>query len=103
MTARANIDINDPRLTAYALGELPEHEASDLAAAVAAIMTVSTLLGGGSSVQAAAVLERLNEQIEPMKKAAEPVRARWIADMKEKGIDGEALIKQANELIDKYQ
>ena len=37
------------------------------------------------------------------KKAAEPVRARWIADMKEKGIDGEALIKQASELIDKYQ
>ena len=35
--------------------------------------------------------------------AAEPVYADWIAEMKEKGIDGEALIAEAKELIAKYE
>ncbi len=37
------------------------------------------------------------------KEAAAPVREEWLADMKTKNIDGEALIKQADELITKYQ
>ena len=36
------------------------------------------------------------------KAAAEPVVARWIADMNDKGIDGEALIEQAKTLIEKH-
>ena len=36
------------------------------------------------------------------KAAAEPVVARWIADMNDKGIDGEALIEQAKALIEKH-
>lgn len=34
--------------------------------------------------------------------AAQPVYGDWIAEMKEKGIDGEALISEAQELIKKY-
>lgn len=34
--------------------------------------------------------------------AAQPVYAEWIAEMKDKGIDGEALISEAKELIKKY-
>tara|TARA_R110000764_G_scaffold204944_1_gene290201 strand:+ start:6147 stop:7175 length:1029 start_codon:yes stop_codon:yes gene_type:complete len=36
------------------------------------------------------------------KEAAQPVVARWVADMDSKGIDGQALIDQAKGLIDKY-
>ncbi|MBM2293948.1 TRAP transporter substrate-binding protein [Sulfitobacter pseudonitzschiae] len=36
------------------------------------------------------------------KDAAQPVVARWVADMDSKGIDGQALIDQAKGLIDKY-
>ena len=36
------------------------------------------------------------------KAAAEPVVARWISDMNDKGIDGEALIEQAKALIEKH-
>lgn len=36
------------------------------------------------------------------KAAAEPVVARWISDMNDKGIDGEALIEQAKSLIEKH-
>ncbi len=36
------------------------------------------------------------------KAAAEPVIARWVADMNDKGIDGQALIDQARALIEKH-
>ncbi len=36
------------------------------------------------------------------KDAAQPVVDRWVADMKEKGIDGQALIDQARGLIEKH-
>ena len=36
------------------------------------------------------------------KEAAEPVYARWIADMDSKGIDGQALIDEARALIKKH-
>jgi TRAP-type C4-dicarboxylate transport system substrate-binding protein len=36
------------------------------------------------------------------KEAAQPVIARWVSDMNDKGIDGEALIEQARALIKKH-
>ncbi|MGC3938847.1 TRAP transporter substrate-binding protein [Roseobacter sp. EG26] len=36
------------------------------------------------------------------KAVAEPIYAEWVADMNEKGIDGQALIDEARMLIDKY-
>ena len=33
---------------------------------------------------------------------AQPIYDQWIADMKEKGIDGAALIEEASGLIEKY-
>lgn len=40
-----------------------------------------------------------SEEVARWKKAAQPVIDRWIAEMKSKGIDGEALIKKARALI----
>lgn len=43
-----------------------------------------------------------DEQVAEWRTAAQPVYDQWIADMKSKGIDGEALIAEAQELIKKY-
>lgn len=42
------------------------------------------------------------EDTETWKKAAEPVYAQWVEEMKEKGIDGQKLIDEARALIDQY-
>ncbi len=42
------------------------------------------------------------EESQKWKEAAQPVYERWAADMKEKGIDGQALIDEARALIAKY-
>ncbi len=41
-------------------------------------------------------------QADVWRAAAEPVYADWVADMKEKGIDGQALIDEAKSLIENY-
>jgi TRAP-type C4-dicarboxylate transport system substrate-binding protein len=43
-----------------------------------------------------------DEEVEKWREASQPVYDEWIADMKSKDIDGEALIKEAQELIAKY-
>ncbi|MEM7302903.1 MAG: TRAP transporter substrate-binding protein [Pseudomonadota bacterium] len=48
------------------------------------------------------IIQLNEEQIAEWKKAAEPIYAKWVADMKEKGIDGQALIDEARGLIAKY-
>lgn len=48
------------------------------------------------------IITLTDEEVAAWKAAAEPVYADWIADMKSKNIDGEALIKEAQELIAKY-
>ncbi|WP_299408090.1 TRAP transporter substrate-binding protein [uncultured Roseobacter sp.] len=42
------------------------------------------------------------EETAEWKAVAEPIYAEWVADMNEKGIDGQALIDEARMLIDKY-
>jgi hypothetical protein len=42
------------------------------------------------------------EETEAWKQAAQPVIDGWVAEMKEKGIDGQALLDEARALIDKY-
>ncbi|WP_198671174.1 TRAP transporter substrate-binding protein [Oceanibium sediminis] len=42
------------------------------------------------------------EEVARWKEAAQPVIARWVAEMDEKGIDGQALIDKASALIDEY-
>lgn len=42
------------------------------------------------------------EETEAWKKAAQPVVDKWVAEMNDKGIDGQALLDQARTLIDKY-
>jgi TRAP-type C4-dicarboxylate transport system substrate-binding protein len=43
------------------------------------------------------------DEVARWKAAAEPVIAEWVDEVAQRGIDGEAAIEQANELIDKYQ
>ncbi len=43
-----------------------------------------------------------DEQVAAWRDAAQPVYDEWTADMKSKGIDGEALISEAQQLIQKY-
>lgn len=40
--------------------------------------------------------------LDAWKAAAEPIYAEWVADMESKGIDGQALLDEARELIDQY-
>ncbi len=42
------------------------------------------------------------EETEAWKTVAQPIYDEWVADMNEKGIDGQALIDEARMLIDKY-
>ena len=42
------------------------------------------------------------EETEAWKEVAQPIYDEWVADMNEKGIDGQALIDEARMLIDKY-
>ncbi|MVA99537.1 C4-dicarboxylate ABC transporter [Nitratireductor sp. CAU 1489] len=42
------------------------------------------------------------EEVARWKEAAQPVYAKWVEEMKAKGIDGQALIDEARTLIDKY-
>lgn len=48
------------------------------------------------------IIQLSDEQIAEWKKASEPIYAKWIADMKDKGIDGQALIDEARDLIEKH-
>ena len=48
------------------------------------------------------IVELSAEEVARFKEKAEPVKARWIADMDAKGIDGTALIEQAKGLIKKH-
>ncbi len=55
------------------------------------------------AVKAGNTITMLDEaEVDRWKAAAEPVVARWIADMETKGIDGAALIEQARALIAKH-
>ena len=42
------------------------------------------------------------EEVNKMKKAAQPVFDRWYAEMKNIGVDGEAMVADARAMIDKY-
>jgi len=42
------------------------------------------------------------KNVDDWKKAAQPVVGKWIADMKAKGIDGAALVKEAKALVAKH-
>jgi len=48
------------------------------------------------------IVELSSEAVAEFKAKAQPVTERWIADMDSKGIDGQALIEQAKELIKKH-
>ena len=48
------------------------------------------------------IVELDEAEVARWKAAAEPVIARWVADMDAKGIDGAALIEQAKSLIEKH-
>ncbi|MDN2566221.1 TRAP transporter substrate-binding protein [Aquibium sp. A9E412] len=48
------------------------------------------------------IIELDAEEVARWREAAEPVYDRWVAEMEEKGIDGQALIDEARALIDKY-
>lgn len=42
------------------------------------------------------------DEVAKMKKAAEPVYAQWLGEMKKNGIDGQTLLNDARAMIDKY-
>lgn len=48
------------------------------------------------------ITELSADEVEAWREAAEPIYENWVAEMEEKGIDGQALIDEARELIDKY-
>ncbi|MEM8801068.1 MAG: TRAP transporter substrate-binding protein [Pseudomonadota bacterium] len=48
------------------------------------------------------IITLTDEEVAKWQEAAQPVYDEWIADMKSKGIDGEALISEARDLIAKY-
>ncbi|MYM57095.1 TRAP transporter substrate-binding protein [Thalassovita mangrovi] len=59
--------------------------------------------GRDIAVAAGNTIVTLDEaEVARFKKKAEPVIARWVADMESKGIDGNALIEQAKALIKKH-
>lgn len=59
--------------------------------------------GRDIAVEKGNTIVQLDEaEVARWKEAAQPVVARWVADMDSKGIDGQALIDQAKGLIDKY-
>lgn len=48
------------------------------------------------------IIELGKEEVESWRAAAQPVIDKWIAEMKDKGIDGQALLDEARALIDKH-
>lgn len=48
------------------------------------------------------IIELSAEQTAVWRERAQPVYDQWLADMKERGIDGQALLDEANMLIEKY-
>nr|WP_243403752.1 TRAP transporter substrate-binding protein [Shimia abyssi] len=48
------------------------------------------------------IIQLTDTQVEEWKAAAEPIYAQWVAEMNERGIDGQALIDEARALIAKY-
>ena len=48
------------------------------------------------------IITLTDEEVAKWREAAQPVYDKWIADMEGRGIDGKALIAEAQELIAKY-
>jgi len=85
---KAVIDKNSGlEFSAFAGGQMQRDDAPVREAAVARGNAVRTLTP---------------EQVAEWQKAAEPVKTAWLEEMKEKGIDGDALLKKATALIKKH-
>lgn len=82
---------------------LDEKSGAALSTFAAEVMFEYDKPGRDIAVAAGNTIAELDEaEVARWKEAAEPVVARWVADMDSKGIDGQALIDQAKGLIDKY-
>jgi len=70
---------------------------------VGKIWTDSEEVGIGMAVKKGNKHIQLSEaELKPFREKLEPVVQRWIDEVKTKGIDGQALVKNARELIAKY-
>ena len=72
----------------------------DLAANFAGVQERFDDPGRNKALEAGNTIHQLDEaEVARWEEAAQPVISRWIADMNDKGIDGQALIDRAKELI----
>ena len=75
----------------------------EVSAMAGRIMEEADAAGKAVAVERGNAIVTLDEaETARWKEAAQPVVERWLADMQEKGIDGQALIDEAKALIDKY-
>ena len=82
---------------------LDEKSGAALSTFAAEVMFEYDKPGRDIAVEKGNTIVQLDEaEVARWKEAAQPVVARWVADMDSKGIDGQALIDQAKGLIDKY-
>lgn len=82
---------------------IDEYSGATLAGNATKIMVDYDAPGREIAVAAGNEITVLDEaEVARWQEASKPVVERWIADMNDKGIDGQALIDRANELIQKY-